>query len=79
MLDLTSAYHAMPMTDEAGRATAFCTKQKQYIFLRMPFGLTNAPASFCQLMSKVYELNPELAKFSLSYLDDIILHSNTVN
>ena len=79
VLDLTSAYHAMPMTDEAGRATAFCTKQKQYIFLRMPFGLTNAPASFCQLMSKVYELNPELAKFSLSYLDDIILHSNTVN
>ena len=79
VLDLTSAYHAMGMTDEAGKATAFCTKQKQYLFLRMPFGLTNAPASFCQLMAKVYELNPELAKFSLSYLDDIIIHSNTID
>ena len=78
VLDLTSAYHAMGMTKEASMATAFCTKQKQYLFLRMPFGLTNAPASFCQLMSKVYELNPELMKFSLSYLDDIIIHSNTV-
>ena len=78
VLDLTAAYHAMSMTEEAGKATAFCTKKKQYIFLRMPFGLTNAPASFCQLMCKVYELNPELAKFSLSYLDDIIVHSNTV-
>ena len=79
VLDLTSAYHAMGMTKEAGKATAFCTRQKQYLFLRMPFGLTNAPASFCQLMAKVYELNPELAKFSLSYLDDIIIHSNTVD
>jgi hypothetical protein len=78
VLDLTSAYHAMGMTAEAGKATAFCTKQKQYLFLRMPFGLTNAPASFCQLMAKVYELNPELIKFSLSYLDDIIIHSNTI-
>ena len=79
VLDLLSAYHAMGMTKEAGKATAFCTRQKQYLFLRMPFGLTNAPASFCQLMAKVYELNPELAKFSLSYLDDIIIHSNTVD
>ena len=79
VLDLTSAYHAMGMSEEAGKATAFCTKQKQYLFLRMPFGLTNAPASFCQLMAKVYELNPELIKFSLSYLDDIIVHSNTID
>jgi len=79
VLDLTSAYHAMGMTEEAQKATAFCTKQKQFLFLRMPFGLTNAPASFCQLMAKVYELNPELIKFSLSYLDDIIIHSNTLD
>jgi hypothetical protein len=78
VLDLTSAYHAMGMTAEAGKATAFCTKQKQYLFLRMQFGLTNAPASFGQLMAEVYELNSELIKFSLSYLDDIIIHSNTI-
>ena len=78
VLDLTAAYHAMKMSTEAGKATAFCTKKKQYVFLRMPFGLSNAPASFCQLMQKVYELNPELEKFSMSYLDDIIVHSNTL-
>ncbi|MCP4053810.1 MAG: hypothetical protein GY739_12245, partial [Mesoflavibacter sp.] len=77
-LDMTSAYHSIPMTKEAGKISSFCTKNRQFIFRRLPFGLSNAPSVFCKLMNKIYDINPHLRMFSMSYLDDIIIYSKTV-
>ena len=49
-LDLTQAYHSMPVDEESRPYTAFMANNKQYLFNRLPFGLSNAPSYFCMLM-----------------------------
>ncbi len=77
-LDMSSAYHSIEMTEEAGKCAAFCTKDRQYIFRRLPFGLANAPSVFCRLMTRIYDLHPHLRMYSCAYLDDVIIYSKTV-
>ena len=77
-LDMSSAYHSIAMTEEAGKCAAFCTKDRQYIFRRLPFGLANAPSVFCRLMTRIYDLHPHLPMYSCAYLDDVIIYSKTV-
>ena len=78
-LDLTQAYHSMPVDKESRPYTAFTANNKQYLFNRLPFGLSNAPSYFCMLMQRVLSLNKELEHFSLSYLDDIIVYSKDIS
>ena len=63
----------MALGKDSRAKTAFVMPFGKYEFLMVPFGLAQAPAYFQLLMNQVLEgLN-----FAMTYLDDIIIFSNS--
>ena len=75
VMDLMSGFWQVAVKPEHRHKTAFITSRGLYEFLVMPFGLCNAPSTFQRLMDKV--IKPEYRTFVESYIDDIVIHSNT--
>ena len=50
-LDLRSAFHQVPLSDESKELTAFTLNFQKYQFKRLPFGLTNSPSVFQAIIS----------------------------
>lgn len=71
-LDLKRGYWQVLMDDADKEKTAFACHRGLFQFNVMPFGLTTAPAIFQELMSRVLE---GLDKFTVAYLDDILIYS----
>ena len=76
-MDLKSGFWQVKMAEESKQYMAFTVgSMGVYEFLCMLYGLCNAPATFQRLMQNcLWELN---LTFALIYLDDVIVHSRTL-
>jgi hypothetical protein len=74
-IDLCSGYHQIKIPDDIPKM-AFSTRYELYEYLVMYFGLTNASSHFMYLMNSVFM--PELDKFVMVFIDDILIYSKSM-
>jgi hypothetical protein len=69
-------YHEIRIRAEDIPKTTFTTRYGLYEYLVMCFGSTNASSHFLYLMNSI--LMPELDKFIMVFIDDILLYSKSM-
>lgn len=74
-LDLTHGYFQIPLSPDSKKYTGFSFGNKTYQFRVLPFGLCNAVASFSRAIDTI--LGPEFSDFVITYIDDLLVISNT--
>ena len=75
-LDLRSGYWQVKVDEGSQDRTAFTCHKGLFSFKSMPFGLCNAPSVFTELMTEVLD---GLDDFATSYLDDVLIWSNSLS
>jgi len=73
MIDLSQAYHRLPVHESDQPLTAFMHDGHQYMFKMAPFGLKPLSSLFQRGMSRILGDLP----FVLNYIDDVVIFSKT--
>ncbi|CAL2267432.1 unnamed protein product [Prunus armeniaca] len=76
VLFVRKKYGTMRIREEDVPKIAFKTRYGHYEFLVMPFALTNAPATFMDLINKVFR--PYLDHFVIVFIDGILVYFKTL-
>ncbi|CAF4587035.1 unnamed protein product, partial [Rotaria sp. Silwood2] len=74
-IDFKSGYFQVGLDPRDRPKTAFSTRDQHYQFTVLPQGVTNGPPAFQRIVSQI--LGPTRWKYSLAYLDDVIIYSST--
>ena len=74
-IDLRTGYHQLRVREADIPKTSFKKRYGHFEFTVMLFRLTNAPASFMDLMHRVFQ--PYLDQFVVVFVDDIFIYSRS--
>jgi hypothetical protein len=72
-LDQRQGYYQVKVKEEDVPKMAFNTRYGYFEFVVITFGVTNAPATFMDLMHRVFQ--PYLDQFVVIFIDDILVYS----
>ena len=74
-IDLHTSYHQLRVREVDTSKTTFRTRYVHFEFTVIPFGLTNGPATFMDLIHKVFK--PYLDQFFVVFVDEILIYSQS--
>ena len=77
-LDSCGAYHSIKIEPDSRRYTAFISPFGLFQFVKLPFGLRNAGQCYNRLV-QIALGSLGTPEFALAYLDDIIIHSTSLD
>ena len=69
-IDLSEAYHHVPMHQGSTQYLCFQVGNKRYLFLVLPFGLSSAPWVFTEIMKQLKVWTSRWHRMLFQYLDD---------
>lgn len=72
-VDLTNAYHTIPMAINQRKFLQFAFKDKLYQYTCLPFGLSSAPHIFTKVLKPIFASLRKQGHVILGYLDDSLL------
>ena len=76
VIDINSAFWAIPIVLQDREKLAFVTQDGHYQFNVLPFGFRNSPAIFTRILTSILRKHG-LKDFAMNYMDDILVYSKT--
>lgn len=73
-IDLSQAFHQIPLALESQEKTAFAVGGQMYCYVRMTMGLRNSPTTLAILIQRIFE---DLHPNAFAYVDDFVICAET--